>query len=121
MLRHLAIQPIPQMKMQAKNLPKLALACLLVWATAQQAQAAEAVADAAAGAAAYSRTCAYCHNPEAGAPALLGRHLSPDYVRTTVRSGLGPMPAFRPTEITKDELDALAAMISASAAPGSAK
>ena len=54
----------------------------------------------------YDKVCAWCHET-AVAPVLLGRELSPDYVRLAVSRGLGAMPAFRPTDFSDGELDAL--------------
>ena len=61
----------------------------------------------------YDRTCGYCHGHNVG-PILLGRGLSPQIVSYFVRNGNGAMPAFKPTEITDTELEALAAWISVS-------
>lgn len=58
----------------------------------------------------YDKVCAYCHETTV-APRLLGRDLSPDYVRLVVSSGLRAMPAFRPTDLSDAELDALAAFV----------
>lgn len=65
------------------------------------------------GAQVYARTCAYCHDHGVG-PAIKGRELDPAAVRMMVRHGAIAMPAFRPTEITDAELDALAKMLSES-------
>lgn len=63
----------------------------------------------------YARTCGYCHGHNV-APIIRGRSLPPVLISTIVRSGNGAMPAFKPTEITDVELEALSAWISASAA-----
>ena len=59
----------------------------------------------------YASTCAYCHGTNVG-PIILGRHLPAAYISLMVRSGRNGMPAFRPSEITPAELDALTAWIS---------
>ncbi len=61
----------------------------------------------------YDRTCGYCHGHNVG-PIILGRQLPAAVVANIVRRGNGAMPAFRPTEITNQELQALAAWIQAS-------
>lgn len=61
----------------------------------------------------YARTCGYCHGRNVG-PIILGRQLPADVVKAMVRTGRGGMPAFRPTEITPAELDALAKWVEAS-------
>jgi mono/diheme cytochrome c family protein len=63
----------------------------------------------------YASVCAYCHGHNVG-PIILGRHLAGDTIRTMVREGRNGMPAFRPSEISPAELDALAVWISK--APG---
>ena len=65
----------------------------------------------------YDRTCGYCHGHNVG-PVILGRRLPAVVVSALVRSGQGAMPAFKPTEITNQELAALAAWIEASSADG---
>lgn len=60
----------------------------------------------------YDKVCAYCHET-AVAPALLGRNLEPGYVRLVVSRGLGAMPAFRPTDFSDGELDALGRFVQA--------
>lgn len=66
----------------------------------------------------YERTCGYCHGHNVG-PIIRGRNLPPAVIAAIVRSGNGAMPAFRPTEISDQELAALSAWISA--APASAQ
>lgn len=63
----------------------------------------------------YQTTCGYCHGRNVG-PIIKGRELPPESVTYMVRNGIGGMPAFRPTEITNEELDALAVWISESKA-----
>jgi mono/diheme cytochrome c family protein len=61
----------------------------------------------------YAQTCGYCHGRNVG-PVIRGRDLPADAVKLIVRNGQNGMPAFRPTEITSAELDALATWISVS-------
>lgn len=63
----------------------------------------------------YRDTCGYCHGVNIG-PIIRGRGLPADAVKAMVRTGYGPMPAFRPSEISPSELDALAAWIEVSEA-----
>lgn len=60
----------------------------------------------------YAKVCGYCHGRNVG-PVILGRHLPADAIKYVARHGQNGMPAFRPTEISPSELDALAAWISA--------
>ena len=59
----------------------------------------------------YQRTCGYCHGHNV-APIIRGRNLPPAVIAALVRSGQGAMPAFKPTEITNTELQALAQWLS---------
>lgn len=61
----------------------------------------------------YAKVCGYCHGHNVG-PVIRGRSLPPEMIRHLVRSGMGAMPPFRPTEITDAELAALADWISRS-------
>lgn len=63
----------------------------------------------------YGRICGYCHGVNVG-PKILGRGLPSEAIVAMVRIGPGAMPAFRPTEISNAELDALARWISVSKA-----
>lgn len=58
----------------------------------------------------YQRTCGYCHGHNV-APIIRGRQLPAALVTVLVRTGQGAMPAFKPTEITNQELAALALWI----------
>lgn len=64
----------------------------------------------------YTQICGYCHGRNVG-PIILGRKLPASYIALMARNGRNGMPAFRPTEISKAELDGLAKWISASSAP----
>ncbi|MDE2562693.1 MAG: cytochrome c [Sphingomonadales bacterium] len=55
----------------------------------------------------YASTCGYCHGTNIG-PIIRGRGLPAEAIKYQVRHGAGAMPAFRPTEISPAELDALA-------------
>lgn len=98
-----------------KRLFRMGLPTLLLTTVATVAQAAEPAPSAQdrAPKQLYNITCGYCHGRNVG-PILLGRQLPAEYIRTMVRSGPNGMPAFRPTEISNTELDALASWISAS-------
>jgi len=63
----------------------------------------------------YGKVCGYCHGRNVG-PIILGRPLPAEAITYIVRHGQNGMPAFRPSEITPAELDALAKWISASPA-----
>ncbi|WP_374530707.1 cytochrome c [Novosphingobium sp.] len=58
----------------------------------------------------YASTCGYCHGTNVG-PIILGRKLPADYIKQMVREGRNAMPAFRPTEVSPEELDALSKWI----------
>lgn len=59
----------------------------------------------------YAKVCGYCHGRNIG-PILLGRKLPVDMITLVVREGRNGMPAFRPTEVSNAELEALAKWIS---------
>jgi mono/diheme cytochrome c family protein len=61
----------------------------------------------------YAKVCGYCHGRNIG-PIILGRKLDTDMIKSVARHGRNGMPAFRPTEVTNAELDALATWISTS-------
>lgn len=63
----------------------------------------------------YAKTCGYCHGRNVG-PVIRGRALPEDMIKMVARHGQNGMPAFRPTEITNSELNALAKWISVSKA-----
>lgn len=63
----------------------------------------------------YAKVCGYCHGRNVG-PIILGRGLPADAIVYTARHGQNGMPAFRPSEISPAEMDALAKWISASEA-----
>ncbi|MFM7027925.1 MAG: c-type cytochrome [Chakrabartia sp.] len=63
----------------------------------------------------YATVCGYCHGHNVG-PVILGRQLPAEAIVQFVRRGQGAMPAFRPTEISDEELKALGAWIQASKA-----
>ena len=69
----------------------------------------------------YNGSCVYCHGPNVWGTFTLGRRLGADhalleqrtdlvgpYVKTVIRAGLGSMPAFRRTELTDADVDAIA-------------
>lgn len=84
----------------------------------------------------YQHYCTICHERGVGYPgtqalgflygedkaALADRDdLAPDFVRNIVRNGRGLMPGFRMSEINNQELDALAAYLSAGPHPAGKK
>jgi mono/diheme cytochrome c family protein len=88
-------------------------------------------ADVEAGKQLFARKCAECHAPGFGHPGTqqLGwtrgdkgavlearTDLVPAYIAAIVRNGLFEMPAFRPTEITDEQLKQLGAYLSKSPA-----
>lgn len=54
----------------------------------------------------YAKVCSYCHDTSV-APPLFGRNLSGAYIHEVVLKGRGPMPAFRPTDFSDEELESL--------------
>lgn len=54
----------------------------------------------------YAKVCSLCHDTPV-APPLFGRNLSGAYIREVVLGGRGPMPAFRPTDFSDQELESL--------------
>ncbi|MBT7950416.1 MAG: cytochrome c [Gammaproteobacteria bacterium] len=63
----------------------------------------------------YIKICSYCHDTGIG-PELKGRNLPPEYVSNIVRKGFRAMPAFRATEIDKEELQMLSIHVGTAAA-----
>lgn len=99
----------------------LAVLCCLSFMTATDATG------GGDGAAVFSRWCAGCHSDtpfspgtvalratrgDAGAVIENRRDLTSDYVENIVRKGRAGMPSFRRTEISDDELGALATYLS---------
>jgi mono/diheme cytochrome c family protein len=64
----------------------------------------------------WNASCAYCHGTT-HAPELLGREVSAEVVRRFIRQGAPGMPAFHSSEISDQELDALAEWIETSKTP----
>lgn len=93
---------------------------LLLAALALAAAPAAAQTPQRDGAAVYGAICAYCHGTNVG-PVIRGRALPAAYVAITVRQGRGAMPAFRPSEITPQELADLARWIETSRADAAEK
>jgi mono/diheme cytochrome c family protein len=102
----------------------VALALGAVWAAPVNAQ----VAPQSHGRQVFEKWCAPCHGAGLGkpataalafkykgeTPALLEERtdLTPEIVKSMVRTGVYTMPPFRKTEISDDDLDALAAYLS---------
>lgn len=63
-------------------------------------------------------SCGYCHDREAFAPRLLGRHVAAAVTARVVRTGAAGMPPFHASEISDVELTNLARWIAGSKAPG---
>lgn len=78
------------------------------------------------GEALFQRNCSACHAPGLNHPGTLQlaltrgvesavleqrRNLAPDYVKSIVRQGLNAMPPFKPTHISDQELEAVAAYL----------
>jgi (+)-pinoresinol hydroxylase len=72
----------------------------------------------------YSGTCYYCHSEKVWGTLALERRrgpndallekrtdLVPAFVKTVVRNGLGSMPAYRRTELTDADVDAIVAYL----------
>lgn len=72
----------------------------------------------------FQSTCLYCHGERVWGTFALQRRLGSDgllekrtdlvapFVKTVVRNGLGSMPAYRRTELTDAEVDAIADYLS---------
>lgn len=88
---------------------------LLALAGAVQPAFASPAAPPRAPQAIYAKTCGYCHGAHV-APIIRGRNLPPEIIMQYVRTGPRSMPAFRPTEISDVELQALAKWVSTSKA-----
>ncbi len=82
-------------------------ALLAVAAFLQTGQAAE---KERSGELVYQTICRYCHETGVG-PQLRLRQLPAVYTTHVVRHGFRAMPAFRPTEISDQELERVAAFI----------
>lgn len=101
-----------------------------IFSAAAVAQQEKLAPVAISGADVYRRWCAACHAPGPNHPgtqalefihggkspaALIDRRdLAPEYLRLVVRKGIANMPPFRPTEISDEQLEALASWISKS-------
>jgi mono/diheme cytochrome c family protein len=110
--------------LMAGALVALASAFGAAWTTRATAQG----APASHGRQVFDKWCAPCHGAGLGkpataalafkykgdTPALLEERtdLTPEIVKTMVRTGVYTMPPFRKTEISDDDLDALAAYLS---------
>lgn len=83
------------------------LASLAVALFLQTGQAAE---KEKSGEAVYQAVCQYCHETGVG-PEIRSRQLPTAFTSIVVRNGLGAMPAFRPSEISDQELERIATFI----------
>jgi mono/diheme cytochrome c family protein len=68
----------------------------------------------------YAKTCGYCHGQHV-APIIRGRGIPVEVTKQYVRTGPRGMVAFRPTEISDAELEALAKWLNASKADAKEK
>jgi mono/diheme cytochrome c family protein len=82
-------------------------ALLAVTVFLQTGQAAE---NERSGEVVYQKVCQYCHETGIG-PELRSRKLPAVYTLHVVRNGFRAMPAFRPTEISDQELERVASFI----------
>ncbi len=82
-------------------------------AAAPSAAAPAAAGDVTAGKAVFDQNCNACHpgGDKGVGPALKGRNLGADVIRTTVRSGKGSMPPFSATQISDQQLTNLIAYV----------
>ncbi len=64
----------------------------------------------------YASSCHYCHDTGVG-PVLMGRQLPAEYIKHRARNGFNAMPAFKPSEISVTDLEALAQWIYQSPVP----
>lgn len=87
--------------------PKMGFALLAIAVFAQTGQAA---AKERSGEIVYQKICRYCHETGVG-PELRSRQLPTVYTTLIVRQGFRAMPAFRPTEISDQELERVADFI----------
>lgn len=105
------------------NRATLALA-LLAAAGPLAAQEPELTAQQDQGRKLYQSTCLYCHGEKVWGTFTLQRRLGADhgllekrtdlvapFVKNVVRNGLGSMPAYRRTELTDADVDAIAAYL----------
>jgi mono/diheme cytochrome c family protein len=86
---------------------KKVLALLVVAVFGQTGQAAE---KERSGEVVYQTVCQYCHETGVG-PEIRSRQFPAAYTTHVVRHGLPAMPAFRPTEISDQELERVATFV----------
>lgn len=68
----------------------------------------------------YRSICRYCHDTGVS-PVLQGRQLPVEYIVDRVRKGFGAMPAFKPSELSDADLDALAQWLAGNPTPAPPK
>ncbi|WP_408598471.1 c-type cytochrome [Pseudomonas sp. PLMAX] len=93
--------------------PFTLLALYLIYSSGAGAQTAEDIVKAEK---TFSETCGYCHITGVG-PALKGRNLPPEIFIYFARHGNQGMPAFRPSDISDEDLNILAEYLSKSEMP----
>jgi mono/diheme cytochrome c family protein len=120
--------------MSRRYVAAIAVAAALHATAAAAQEPASSAAETERGKRVYERWCAACHGPGLGLPgfdALPGTHqlaikyrgtdipavldertdLVPEFIEVVVRQGVSFMPHFRKTEVSDEELDALAAYL----------
>lgn len=103
---------IENIKKTLRN-PMALLALYLIYSGSAGAQSAGDVARAEK---TFSATCGYCHITGVG-PELKGKNLPPEIFTYFARHGNQGMPAFRPSDISDQDLSNLAEYLSKSKAP----
>jgi (+)-pinoresinol hydroxylase len=97
-----------------------ALLSATAWAAAAEPAAATLTPRQEQGHKLFNGSCVYCHGPNVWGTFTLGRRMGADhallekrtdlvapYVKTVIRAGVGSMPAFRRTELTDADVDAI--------------
>lgn len=89
------------------------LLCLFYATTVSRVTWSQSANDWQSGEEIFGKICHYCHTQGVG-PVLTGRNLPPVYFTTIARNGLNAMPAFRPTELSAEDLEKVAEFLSQS-------
>jgi len=87
--------------------------CFLTASTVSTVTWSQSANDWQSGEEIFGKICQYCHTQGVG-PVLTGRNLPPVYFTTIARNGLNAMPAFRPTELSAEDLEKVADFLSQS-------
>lgn len=93
--------------------PTIAAATKAAPSVAPTAAAPAASGDVTAGKTVFDQNCNGCHpgGDRGVGPALKGRNLSADVIKTTVRSGKGGMPAFPAAQVSDQQLNNVVAYV----------